>query len=142
MIRYPSGVKPNSNKLVMKLFMGNWWLTLSVIVKRIIKGALLLCILYGAFLFCRFGYEHETKGDASGMRDHSSFTIGAPKPWYHWEKTVERITSKTGSMGSMHTDSGFDVMTRSFGGGVLCLISSSLIFGIRRREKLAMSETS
>jgi len=128
----------------MKLFPETWWLSLTALVQKIIKGLLTLLALYCAFLFFSFSFHSEGKGDSAERHEHTTFAIGTPEPWFHWEKTTEQTTSETksgssmhSSLGfSMHTNSGFNLFTRSFGAGVLCLLIPAFLAasGVARRR--------
>lgn len=66
-----------------------------------------------------------------------AFSIGTPEPWYHWEKTTEQVVNKTSSSSSMHSESGMNLFTLSFGAGILCLMILMPLSRISRCEKLA-----
>jgi hypothetical protein len=127
----------------MKLLPDTWWLACPPLLRKVIKTVLALLALYCAFQFFGFGFHHNSSGDSSVTHEHSSFTIGTPEPWYHWEKTTERTDIKNSTGNSVHvqsgfnisTNSGFNLFTRSFGAGILCLLISMLLFRIGRCEK-------
>jgi hypothetical protein len=121
----------------MKWFPEAWWLARPPLLRKVLKGALTLLALYCAFEFFGFSFQTSGKGDDKVSHGHSTFSIGTPEPWFHWEKTSEEFRSKTGGNSTMHSSSGFDIFTRSFGAGILSLLVVSLLGRIRRAEKPA-----
>ena len=132
----------------MKLFPETRWLSLPVLVRKIIKVLLTLLALYCAFLFFSFRFHSEGKGGSAERHEHTTFAIGTPEPWFHWEKTTEQTASETKSGSSMHsslgfnmhTSSGFNLFTRSFGAGIPCLLIASFLGRIRSCEKASASD--
>jgi len=132
----------------MNLFPETWWLSRPALLRKIIKAVLVLLTLYSAFLFFSFNFHSEGKGDSAERHEHTTFAIGTPEPWFHWEKTTEQTAIETSSGSSMHskfgfnmhTSSGFNVFTRSFGAGILCLLIVSFLGRIKSCEKVSTSD--
>lgn len=113
------------------------WLALPTLPRKIVKIALTLLALYCAFLFFGFSFRSEGRGGDTERHEHASFAIGTPEPWFHWNRTLDETTGKNGGSTSMHSESGFNLFTRSFAAGIVCLLLGILSNRIQRFEKAA-----
>ena len=111
------------------------WRACPMLLRRVIRGVLLLLILLGWLVFLRFEYHDERNGVRQSMR----LDIGAYDPWFHWEQTTEQTTTpgKTGM--NYHSGSHVQVFSWSFGAVILAVLCQMARTYSRRWDSHARS---
>ena len=114
-------------RAILKVHFEAMWRVRSAILRKIIRGALIVMMLAGWVVFFSFNMH----GESNAQHERMVLNVGAFDPWCHWES----VTEKSATSSSHHSSSGFHVFTWSFAAVIMAVLCQAALKCIRRWEK-------